>query len=71
MPNTITLSKAYEILLLNYKEASTKMPPDVRSSLAVALSALAFVQAARKSGIIAPDFTLQGETLETTGNNTN
>lgn len=60
----ITLAKAYEILALNVWEAAKRMPEDVKDSLALALSCIAFAQAARKSGIMASDFYLKGEAPE-------
>lgn len=65
----ITLAKAYEILALNLVDAGKHMPPDVKDSLALALSCIAFAQAARKSGIMASDFYLKGETVEPSPNN--
>lgn len=64
-----TLAKAYEIIALNLLEAGKRMPEDVKDSLALALSCIAFAQAARKSGIMASDFHLKGEALEPSANN--
>lgn len=47
----ITMSKAYEILDLNMKEAHKQMPPDVRESLNLALNTMKTVQYMRKGGV--------------------
>jgi hypothetical protein len=60
----ITIAKAYEIINLNINQAGKKMAPDVKDSLHLALSALAFVAGARAAGTVKPDFLLKGETLQ-------
>ena len=57
----ISITKAAEILHLNLSEASRKMPPDVRDSIALAIDALALIVALRQQGIIDPSFRLKGE----------
>jgi hypothetical protein len=66
---SITLAKAYEIINLNIVGAASKMHPDVKASLQLALSALAFTAGARAAGTVRPGFILEGEALEPSANN--
>jgi len=46
----ITMKKAVEILELNVKEGSKKMPPDVRDALSLAISNMKTTQFIRSGG---------------------
>jgi hypothetical protein len=53
----IKLSKAREILQLNYLEGGPKMPPDVKESLALAMNAMDAIKTIRQGttvDILAP-----------------
>jgi len=56
------LEKAREIIDLNIKEASKKMPPDVKDALTLGSEAILFVERSRLGDIINPNSLLPGET---------